>query len=565
MRSIKTKLLIPLTILGLVFLFYIVVIYLFLDENIAKVEEMKDTSYESVLIAEDIKLSVVQVQQWLTDISATRGAQGYDDGFDEAETQAQNVYTLLDQLVKVDATFEKDAEEVRVKFTPYYETGKEMAQAYISGGPEKGNAMMAEFDTVAEEINAAVDELKQHALKDADNSIVHIENRSKQIEHFSVFVLLIGTLVYLAVYYIIKRIIIAPIKEILAKLKLMAENSGDLTQHILFKSNDEIGELAENFNKMQESFRQLLQQVISISVATAQGMKKTKENVTTGLTLIHDMNDRAANISGNMEENAASIEETTSITNEIDESINVFVTRAQEESNNASQINKRAEQLKEMAILSKQRAEKINKETKQKLEQAMENAKEVEKITVLTDTIMDISSQTNLLALNATIEAARAGEAGKGFAVVASEINQLASDSAKSVEEIRAVNGNVFKIVEELVSTLQEIYEYMNEEVVQNFNNTVKTGEQYSDDAYTFRNASEANLETSKQISASMDMMTKTMDMVAQASGQSAEETTEISGNITKLMEYFDAIAQLSEELDTDSKNLTNLVSQYTV
>ena len=61
---------------------------------------------------------------------------------------------------------------------------------------------------------------------------------------------------------------------------------------------------------------------------------------------------------------------------------------------------------------------------------------QVGRIGAVADMIGEIAAKTNLLALNATIEAARAGDAGKGFAVVASEVKALATQTARSTQEI---------------------------------------------------------------------------------------------------------------------------------
>lgn len=565
MKSVEAKIVLPLALLGVLFGVYMVSSYFFMNENINRVDNMKDVSYETVMLADDLKLSVVQVQQWLTDISATRAAEGFDDGFDEAAAHAQEIYDILDKLVALDPDYSDEVDDIKSKFEPYYETGQKMAQAYIDDGPEGGNAMMGEFDTVAQDINEAVDALKEQALADADASATSLAGRCQQIQRFTIIATIIIVIVYLVTLTTFKKTVVRPIRLILAKLKLMAENSGDLTQKIDYTGKDEIGALAENFNKMQESFRVLIRQVIDISENTFEGMQQTKNNIDTGLTLVREMNTRASNISGNMEENAASVEETTAVNVEINEGLKQMTEHANTEAKRSNEIRTRAEQLRNSALESQERAKEINESTRQKLDQAIEKAKDVEKVNTLTDTIMDIADQTNLLALNASIEAARAGEAGKGFAVVASEITSLASDSAKAVVEIRAVNENVLKVVEELVQTLSEIYTFIREEVVKDYEETVKTGEQYSNDAEKFQTVTTGIANTSNDILASMNMMADTMNMMSKASGQSAEDTTEISNNVTRLMGYFDEIADLSAELSKGTETLRNLVDQYTV
>jgi methyl-accepting chemotaxis protein len=89
---------------------------------------------------------------------------------------------------------------------------------------------------------------------------------------------------------------------------------------------------------------------------------------------------------------------------------------------------------------------------------------EVEQIGAVADMIGAIAAKTNLLALNATIEAARAGDAGKGFAVVASEVKALATQTARSTQEItrhihqvRTATGASVAAVVRIEQTIAEV------------------------------------------------------------------------------------------------------------
>ncbi|MEQ8814228.1 MAG: methyl-accepting chemotaxis protein [Thalassobaculum sp.] len=81
-------------------------------------------------------------------------------------------------------------------------------------------------------------------------------------------------------------------------------------------------------------------------------------------------------------------------------------------------------------------------------------AEAVHRIGDVLNLINDIAERTNLLALNATIEAARAGDAGKGFAVVASEVKALSTQTAEATDRIA---GEIASIRDESQGAVEAI------------------------------------------------------------------------------------------------------------
>jgi len=114
------------------------------------------------LLAKDLKLNVVQVQQWLTDISATGAA----EGFDEAEANARS---FRNRLGRFRGLYESRGEEqglarldkLEATFDGYYEMGKKMANAYIHDGRDAGNKTMGEFDSFATAMTESIEAFSQ--------------------------------------------------------------------------------------------------------------------------------------------------------------------------------------------------------------------------------------------------------------------------------------------------------------------------------------------------------------------------------------------------------------------
>ena len=138
------------------------------------------------LLVKDIRFHVVQVQQWLTDISATRGLDGLNDGFDVAkehraafEKAAAEAKAIARDLELVSIL--KAIEAAEAAMPAYFQQGETMAKAYIAEGAESGNKLMGNFDKAAGAMTAAVDQINTQIEKFARDAAVDLNREMNQI------------------------------------------------------------------------------------------------------------------------------------------------------------------------------------------------------------------------------------------------------------------------------------------------------------------------------------------------------------------------------------------------
>jgi methyl-accepting chemotaxis protein len=183
----------------------------------------KEESAVFAEIARQMQLDVVQVQQWLSDISATRGRDGLDDGFAEAEKSRQS---FIKGLEAFRGMFRKEQDQIsltkidplQASFTAYFEVGRKMAQAYIDGGPAEGNKMMAPFDEAAKALHKNLAPFIEQQTGELDEAMQTIIDEAGLLRKMVLISGLVITISGLLLAWALTNAIIKPVRGIIANL-----------------------------------------------------------------------------------------------------------------------------------------------------------------------------------------------------------------------------------------------------------------------------------------------------------------------------------------------------------
>ncbi|MBF0572937.1 MAG: methyl-accepting chemotaxis protein [Desulfamplus sp.] len=328
-----------------------------------------------------------------------------------------------------------------------------------------------------------------------------------------------------------------PLKEMVNRLKDIAEGEGDLTMRLEKKSNDEIGDLAQWFNVFIEK----LQGIIGQIAENSNHLNRSSQDMA---SLSEQMSANSCDMVGNISQTTDSVEEVNesfiSVAAAMEESstnLSMIVAASEEMAVTINEVSRKTESASKVSSDAVAKATGISNRIKELGSAAMTIGK-------VTDIINDISEQTNLLALNATIEAARAGEAGKGFTVVAGEIKELAKQTAVATKDIKEQIDGIQQSTERTAKDIEEILS-----VINNVNTTVTSivsdvGEQSS---------------ATQEINENVAHASQGISDVNQSIAQNSASVTKINASISNIDSLANNIANRSADLANGAKSLFSL------
>ncbi len=340
-------------------------------------------------------------------------------------------------------------------------------------------------------------------------------------------------------------------------------SKGDLTSRININSHDEVGELVDGINLFIEKLQEIMKRIRSHSENILVSSKEIAYKINESGNNTNEVSATMDEIAAAMQEISATVEELSSGSENIFESIIHLTDKINDGNVLTKDIQSRSLNYKTEIENEKTNAVAIINEIKNTLEQSIENSKEAAQIQSLTENILQIASQTNLLSLNASIEAAHAGEAGKGFSVVAAQISELAESSRTIAKNIQEISTLVTESVTGLSSNSKKLLEFVNNDVLTDYDKFVAISDNYYNDAVNVNNILEEFTNGTSALKTTMSEMNHGINDISTTIEESANGTNDISSRIRNIASSVEAIKSQTAENQSIGNELKKNVEVF--
>ncbi len=152
-------------------------------------------------VLNELRYDIVQIQQYLTDVSATRTT----DSFADAKNFYLDAGRQLDLLEQLDPDAASDVATLRQVLDAQYNVGVRMANTYIASGTVAGNALMTgsldSFDSLSSALIRRTDEVSTRLSKQTRDSESRLDQTIVQFGRYNLVLLTLLVIGVLGIFW----------------------------------------------------------------------------------------------------------------------------------------------------------------------------------------------------------------------------------------------------------------------------------------------------------------------------------------------------------------------------